>query len=228
MSNCIKCGASLPEGALFCPKCGASVSGKSTAVSKGDIINFGTYEHGDNVEPIEWIVLNVEDSKALILSKYAIEQKRYNESSMGGKTWNNCDLRTYLNEEFMTVAFSGDEKDRICKTYLPTEEYMESGSAERYPAQPTFDKVFCLSFDEACAYFPEKFSARCKATLHAIEKSTDPDLWVRSGNYCDWWLRNPGWSDGSAAYVWADGSIDNRGHYQFNEGGVRPAMWIKL
>ena len=59
-------------------------------LQKNSIITFGAYE---------WIVLEVQNEKALILSKDIIEKKRYNEKRED-ITYEKSSLRAYLNNEF--------------------------------------------------------------------------------------------------------------------------------
>ncbi len=50
----------------------------------GDIVNFGHYEQDGNTangkEEIEWEVLKVESDRMLVISKYALDCKKYNET----------------------------------------------------------------------------------------------------------------------------------------------------
>jgi hypothetical protein len=44
-----------------------------------------------------------------------------------------------------------------------------------------------------------------------------------------WWLRTPGMHSNTAVYVNTGGSINLAGHRAYNgDGGVRPAIWVKL
>ena len=50
----------------------------------GDSIVFGAYEQDDDEsngkEPIEWLVLEKKNNRLLVISRYALDCKRYNES----------------------------------------------------------------------------------------------------------------------------------------------------
>jgi len=56
----------------------------------GDKLSFGNYS---------WIVLDIQDDKALLLTEFIIEQGSYH-SSYSEITWTDCALRKYLNGEF--------------------------------------------------------------------------------------------------------------------------------
>lgn len=76
-------------------------------------MSFGKYEQDNNTsngkEKIEWLVLEVKDGKALVISKYALDCKPYNTSSTN-VTWETCSLRNWLNNDFINSAFSATEK----------------------------------------------------------------------------------------------------------------------
>ncbi|MBQ6817886.1 MAG: hypothetical protein IJO27_05580 [Bacilli bacterium] len=79
----------------------------------GDIIEFGNYEQDNNTsngkETIEWIVLEKKDNKILVLSKHGLDAKQYN-STGANITWEQSDIRTWLNGEFTNNAFSSSEQ----------------------------------------------------------------------------------------------------------------------
>ena len=55
---------------------------KAKTVTVGDIISYGSYEQdadeSNGKEPIEWLVLDVDGDKALMISKYGLDAKPYN------------------------------------------------------------------------------------------------------------------------------------------------------
>ncbi|MBP3696995.1 MAG: hypothetical protein J6J45_05560, partial [Clostridia bacterium] len=66
----------------------------------GDYITFGSYEQDNDLsngkEPIEWLVLDKQDGKVLVISKYALDAKPYNDEYVD-VTWETCTLRSWLN-----------------------------------------------------------------------------------------------------------------------------------
>ena len=66
------------------------------SVSVGKTVRFGKYELGFDVCPIEWIVLDKVDGKALIITKYGIDCKRFNETNTN-VSWETSPLRKWLN-----------------------------------------------------------------------------------------------------------------------------------
>lgn len=62
---CVKCGASLPDEANFCLRCGSKVNGVSEST-----VRFGKY-YTDKIkkEPLEWIVLAKENDRMLLITR---------------------------------------------------------------------------------------------------------------------------------------------------------------
>ena len=98
---------------------------------KGDVITFGKY-YFDSDEPraIEWIVLDSDESKVLVISKYALEAKGYIDNwrsdditaSYKKLIWEFSDLRKWLNEDFYNTSFDNKEKEKIINTDIQTTE----------------------------------------------------------------------------------------------------------
>lgn len=78
-----------------------------SAVKVGGYVKFGSYpqNNGDIKEPIEWLVLEVNGNKALLISSYGLDCKEYHHE-FEFITWENCDLRKWLNGEFFRRAFT--------------------------------------------------------------------------------------------------------------------------
>ena len=87
------------------------------SATKGEIIDFGRYDQDDGIQPISWLVLDVRDGKALLLSQKALEARHYHNRS-GSVTWEKCDLRKWLNGDFYNQAFREAEKERILETHV--------------------------------------------------------------------------------------------------------------
>lgn len=85
----------------------------------GDIISFGTYEQDEasGADPIEWQVLAIENGRALLLSRYGLATKMFH-NTPSEVTWENSDLRTWLNGSFYESSFTSTEK-RAFKKFGP-------------------------------------------------------------------------------------------------------------
>lgn len=110
-------------------------------VFAGNIICFGNYPLGldeDNKSPIEWVVVERDGTKVKLLSRYNLAMKRFHEKD-AKVSWAKCDLRKWLNNQFMKEAFSAQEQKSLIAI-------KHEGSS---------DKVTLISKDEAMAVFPE-------------------------------------------------------------------------
>ncbi len=171
-----------------------------------DTVEFGVYGN----KPIQWTVIKIENNKALLLSKYCLFDKPYNEKWQT-ITWSKCTLRTWLNKNFYSYAFSEKEKAQIIKTSLKNSDNQTYGTPG---GEKTEDKIFLLSSQEAEAYI----------ISDDARKTTYPD-----GSSSWWWLRSPGYCDIFAAIVRDNGFVDQSGYLIHSKfPGVRPALWVKL
>ena len=192
----------------------------------GDTVFFGAYEQDNNTsngkEDVEWLVLEVKDGKALVVSKYALDCKQYNTSNTN-VTWETCTLRKWLNTDFINSAFSSDEKAKIPTVTVSADENPDYSTN---PGNATQDQVFLLSITEANKYFGSDSARQCKPTDYAFANGA----YVNSVNgNCWWWLRSPGVTQDSAAYVHSSGDVYEPGSdVDIGTSAVRPAMWITM
>ncbi len=120
-----------------------------TDYSIGDIVTFGSYEQDNSedngAEPIQWEVVDIQDGKALLLSRYVIDKVSYNEpegvegnGEMEERPWELSDVYNWLISDFAGSAFTEADAAAIVQD--------QSISADEFG-------VFLLSFDEAVRYF---------------------------------------------------------------------------
>ena len=193
----------------------------------GDCIFFGAYEQDNNLtngkEDIEWLVLDIKGNKLLVISKNALDCKAYNTEYSEGMTWETCTLRKWLNDNFISTAFSSSEVGLIPTVAVSADKNPEY---DTNPGNATQDRVFLLSIAEANRYFSSDSERKCTPTNYAIANGA----YVYSSNgCCYWWLRTPGCFDFSAAEGYRDGSINEFGSdADADNCAVRPAMWIEI
>lgn len=194
----------------------------------GDYITFGSYEQDNNLEngaeAIKWLVLDKQEDKMLVISKYALDCQPYNTVS-GAVRWDNCSLRNWLNSTFYEAAFLLEEKDMILATTIQA----EVNPKYNIPlGNDTTDRVFLLSTDEAKSYFADEKVRICSGTRYCY----DQGALKSSDGYCSWWLRSmrsPGVDSAFPVLVLSDGFVFLRGAGASQEQvAVRPAMWINL
>ncbi len=197
-------------------------------VKVGDYITFGDYEQDNNIsngkEDIEWLVLDIRGSKALIISKYALDAKPYN-TEPTEVTWETCTLRQWLNNDFLNTAFTADERSKVVTTKVTAED---NTTYDTDAGNDTQDRIFLLSINEVNKY---ESARQCKATEYAIangvyvEKFNDRYY----GNCWCWLLRSPGYDQFCTACVDYEGDVDERGSLvDFSYSAFRPALWINI
>ena len=194
--------------------------------SEANTITFGRYVQKENgsPEPIEWLVLERENGRMLIVSKYALDCQPYNKS-FKGVTWETCSLRKWLNESFVNNAFNTYEQKMIVSSVVTADKNPTYFSLTT-SGKNTVDKVFLLSITEVNKYFTSDKARECQGTKYCDAKEAH-----RIDDNCWWWLRSPGCFSNRAAYVLDDGSVNTIGSRVINSNcfpAVRPALWIDL
>ena len=211
-------------------------------VEAGDSIYWGSYEQdGDESngkEAIEWDVLDVQDGRALVVSHYGLDFKKYNEVE-AEVTWETCSLRQWLNSDFVDAAFTADEKAKIPTVTVPADDNTASNVDEGNntgdnttsnvdKSNDTEDQVFLLSCSEGKKYLHDKEDARCIITDYAYEVEVGKLPEEGKSYYGTWYMRTPGRELTKVSYISTKGSVHTSGRL-VNEGCcIRPAMWIEL
>lgn len=194
----------------------------------GDYVSFGAYEQDNNTsngkEVIEWLVLEVKDHKALVISKYALDYMKYEPTAKKylSVTWETCTLREWLNNDFVDAAFSDYERAAIPTVIVSADRNSEYNTR---PGNATKDQVFLLSLAEANEFFESDSARQCVATRYAIANAVREN---EKGEIYRWYLRSPGSESHWSTYVAHDGQINNFGIPAFYREYVRPALWIDL
>lgn len=166
----------------------------------GNTVSFGRWEG----QPIHWRVIDQRGRMRMLLSEAPVAHHPYHLTPTD-TSWRECELRRWLNSEFMEAAFTPLERAKITAVRV---ENRRNAKYNTNAGLNTMDRAYVLSEEEARRYFP-----------------TDQDR--ATGGW--WWLRTPGSNLFSAVAVYDDGSIYEFGiHVHYEEGGVRPAVWVLL
>lgn len=196
-------------------------------ITIGDFIKFGFYDLDgkvDTLDELEWQVLDIQDNKALLISKYAVNEVIYGVENV---TWETCKLREQLNEDFYDLVFTDNNKNRILMTNVTADSNPKYSTN---PGRDTQDKIFLLSIKEIKKYFPTDEARKC-SLLPELEELYDFEVY---GYF--WWSRTPGRNQRDVAGVNGDGTISYDGEWADSGGHgwayighvVRPAMWVKV
>lgn len=221
----------------------------NTTIEMMDSVKFGSYpqsdKEGNKKDDIEWIVLDRQDNKALLLSKYILYHERYHIEGKKDIVWEGCYLRYWLNDTFYNTAFDSNEQSKILTTNVINNDDTDYNTKG---GNNTYDKIFCLSSDEVVKYFAlsnvddndghkrlatkgtnyaknvgKEFTFGDVVYLSVYDALT---LWYNGNS--DFWLRSPGSFQNYAA------GVDGRGcrTYQWAADscftGVRPALWVDI
>lgn len=163
-----------------------------------DILVFGSY----NNEPIQWIVADKQGEELLLVSRYCLDIRPYN-NERADVSWLDSSLSKWLCGEFYKSVFSDEFKELIIN-------------------KEDMGNVFILSSQEAKSCF-EYDSWRMAFPSKGLADAKDISA---SDSLCQW-LRDGGNITNSASYIYFDGSVRNQGYaVDYNEVGVRPAVWI--
>ena len=197
---------SFEESSIDPPPVEVEVKETMADAEVGDAVIFGKYEQNGNTddgsEPIEWIVLEKQDDKILLISRYAIEAKPFDADGKG-VAFAESSLFTFLNGDFIENAFGESESAAL--------------------VGEDNNKVTMLDIEQANRYYEYDSWRACAPTEYAVS------MGARSENgACWWWLTDKGNIDASASYVHFDGSIRTHGFAtDYDLVAVRPVIWVK-
>jgi len=187
-----------------------------------------------------WRVLDEIDSRVLLLYNGIWERRSYNET-MRYITWENSDLRNYLNNEFLR-NFPRRYRSRIVELEIhnsPNPWFDTLGGSA------TTDMVFILSVDEVVRFFGDsgQLGDRPNEAFYIYDDYNRFRIAEQRRGHdrgtLAWWLRTPAENGSNVSFVSNTGviqlhtypyfpphtssNITNSSHF-----GVRPAFWIDL
>ena len=188
-----------------------------------NVVQFGRYDMEVGYSaPIEWLVVDRNIDSYLLVSRYIIDSKNYNNSDKE-VTWENSTLYEWLNNYFLNGAFSSDE---IAYMNFVNEFAIDGSSKVSLLNIAACDKYFGREDVEKRNY---KLSA--KATSWAISNFEEVVDVKNSGYYqCgSFLLTDNGTTDRKAAWVGQYGHIYREGQtVKLEHGdGVRPVIVVK-
>ena len=204
-------------------------------VSVQDIVTFGHYEQDGDLtngkEPVEWMVLAVEDGKALLLSRYGLEAMPYDTSDRNSR-WATCTLRKWLNSAFMAETFTEDEEAMIQLTNVSNQKNETHADYVVSRDPDTQDRVYLLSYAELKRYIPDEGARRTTPTRaakgHGVYSYALGAIYEKNP-HIQWWVRSPSPKTGYATVSNENGSF-TFDHYQAGSTwiAVRPVLWVNL
>lgn len=178
-----------------------------------------------------WMVLTVEEDRALILSERALEFRMFH-PLRDDVTWEQSELRDYLNNEFLYSNFTSAERQLILPAWITNEDNRWFGTSG---GNDTLDYLFLLSIEEVTEFFGD--SGQLGDRYHqdnfwwGIRDQYSPERITRNpaGVMSWWWLRSPGNYNSGAVMVSPRGNVHVAGYNELRGGAwIRPALWLDL
>lgn len=191
----------------------------------GDVVVLGRYEQDNRPdngrEPLEWLVMDVQDDRAMLLSRYCIDTVIFYPKRVP-MYWGKSDLRAWMNGEFFQTAFTPEEQALILTTTVKNSNPhgMKGAGAD------TLDKVYLLSKTEVLGFFPEMADRVAYPTEYAKSKGCTVD--PKTGS-CRWWTRTSGARPLDICGMRLDGRISSYGMQDVDwpTNTMRPVIWIQ-
>jgi len=190
--------------AMFCAV--TDYVGDTNSISAPAISDYTKANVGDTIRygKLRWKVLAKEKNRILVTTETCVESRAYHSKSMH-VTWEKCDLRKWLNDEFYHSSFSENEKKTISVVKN------NNGGKDPYGVKvkngkTTKDRIFILKYEEAKKYY----------NLVANENKA-------------WWTRTP--DNWGSNYLFSASEWKNEEYTATevdNTMGVRPAMWLSI
>lgn len=202
----------------------ASASAKDYEI--GDTVTFGTYEQDNNrrdgAENIQWIVLDKQDNQLMLISRYCLDSKPYNDT-LEAINWEYCSLRQWLNEDFYNTAFTKEEQERIASV---TNDNPEHDPYKTSSGRTTIDRVSVLSQEEANSLFTTVTERMAAPTAYAKAQGAYLNPKTSTGW---WWLRTTSYLNDHVTYTTSLGGVSVNGReVTRQDAGVRPVIWITV
>ncbi len=186
----------------------------------GNTVIFGKYDQDptqEGKELMEWVILQKDANKALLISKEAIDASPY---GVTGSKWSKSALRNWLNGSFVESTFANEKG--FLKYEFTTTIYKDAEGNDVPDASN--DRVFILGENEVSKYFSSDLERCTRATEYLKAKG----IYVNPDNGAvHYWLRNAA-LDGKIKYVNGGGAINQDGALPTEINAIRPAVWIGL
>ena len=216
-------------------------------ISVGDYVVFGEYYYTENggKKPLQWVVMEIEEDKVFLLSRYVIDVVAYHTSSKQ-MHWYNSQVRKWLNSDFIQNAFGEQLAENIIPTrieYRSYKDYFYGVESSNFST----DKVFLLGYEEIVKYWPTPSYAKAKkigcgvpyakrkATLTPYAKTKeyiDPQAIEFLDHHIYNYILRDTERNRVCYVIWKPAKLSAKAwgfysHQNTIPDGIRPAMWVK-
>ena len=177
-------------------------------IKTGQIVNFGIYEQdgqeSTDWEEISWVVIEKEEDKVLLASKSILEYMPFHYKNED-VSWENSDLRAWLNSEFYDEAFGRCHKEII----LNEPSLSESG------------KILCYDNVQIAIQTRIDYFSEVQPSPYVLKKGeTNNSYWSRRASKSEYPNNEYGIYVKNVLYATGTNVQQNR--------GVRPFIWVSI
>lgn len=202
---------------------GLELSGRQRSVDLGHYEQDNDLSNG--AEVLDWVILERRNGMALLMCTRGLEPMAYS-AAKKDVTWENSDVRAWLNSEFIDSAFTAWEQEMILETVVKNPANPTNGTEG---GNDTVDRVFLLSVDEAQYYFQDDDDRDFSHSAYAGAKGALSKRGRTSDSLTSWWTRTPGSSQSQAVAVNISGTMPEDGlAVTRRDICVAPAMWVRV
>ena len=195
----------------------------TTSIDDLDTIHLGKYnqtkdEYGIyNKEPVEWILVYKDDVNALLMSKYILDCKPYNNvkpkfdeavlinnegDNHFASDWKHSTIRKFMNEDMYNDMFNDEEKKLLNVAYLDNTFIYETNETKK--GNYTKDYLFILNEEEIFHFLGK--NDRNRANKLKATKGTDYAIKLKGLNVVN---SKDAWNNGYSSYfLRSSGIID--------------------
>ena len=218
---------------------------------QADNVYFGNYyqSNASTKEPVKWRVLSNTGGQLLLLADQNLDVFQYH-TEQENVTWETSTMRSWLNgydasantggssgidytgDNFLDTAFSIEEQRAIVETAVVNDDNKdENYGTNGNGGNDTTDRIFLLSLTEADNrnYFP-KYNYLSTNTAYVAGGGKLGKGMNGAGEPDWWWLRSPGASNLTAAFVEYEGAapVFEGQPVDYDRLAVRPAFNLNL
>lgn len=212
---------------------GTFVKLESIRFEMGDQIRFGQFPQGKNgeIRLVDWVVLDVMEDRAVLLSKKALIQSGYCDAdkAYGNSSfllWKNSSAREICNRQFFEQAFSREEKKYIVPYSIESAD--DKACCE--------DNVFLLAEKQVNEWMPSAESRRAEPSDYLVAHTNKSMAFIeqQGRKYAAWWLlpeekNDSGNTEIYPKAVWHGGDIQYHGRNIYHKDfTIRPAICVRL
>lgn len=180
------------------------------------------------MEKIIWLVMKQSNTEVVLLADSVIDSAPYNEKyeSTG---WNIASLRTYMNDDFLNLAFDEDEQNQLVPMDIvpvrnPDYGVVTGDYLNELVTIPSIDDLVDGVYSIKEGRKEESSLRSSTATDYAVAKGTHLD----TSKKCKWWTRTCGVKDNMGSFVGPNGIISCDGYYvNGTDIGVKPMITVK-